>query len=206
MPDVPITVASGDYDRTRALREGAVGIASCAVTYSTVEANALFIRNLKNQEFDVSEMSFSTYITLKAKNAHHYMAVPVFLSRAFRHSAIFVRTDRIASPADLKGKRIGTPEYLTTMLVWMRGLLSDEYGIAPSDLRWRLGPLEQPARQDAPAPHAHGPSSPGGGVEIEAIPAGKTLAGMLAEGELDAVFSARPPSCFLKPPLSLRPP
>jgi len=191
MPDVPITVASGDYDRTRALREGTVGIAGCAVTYSTVEANALFIRNLKNQEFDVSEMSFSTYITLKARDAHHYTAVPVFLSRAFRHSAIFVRTDRIASPADLKGKRVGTPEYLTTMLVWLRGLLSDEYGIAPSDLRWRLGGMEQPSAKTAPPEEITG-------VEIKNIPADKTLAGMLANGELDALFTARPPSCFLK--------
>src|SRR5882762_8299416 len=214
MPDIPITVASGDYDRVRALREGAVGIAGCAVAYSTVEANALFVRNLKNQEFDVSEMSFSTYITLKERGAHHYTAIPVFLSRAFRHSAIFVRTDRgIASPADLKGKRVGTPEYFTTMLVWMRGLLSDEYGIKPSDLRWRLGPLEQPARPVEPSSPADGVVALGAAassysplvgekkeaanVEIEAIPAGKTLAGMLAEGELDAVFSARPPSCFL---------
>jgi len=191
MPDIPITVASGDYDRVRALREGAVGIKGCAVTYSTVEANALFVRNLKNQEFDVSEMSFSTYVTLKSRGAHHYTAVPVFLSRAFRHSAIFVRTDRIASPADLEGKRVGTPEYLTTMLVWMRGLLSDEYGIAPSDLRWRLGGLEAPAQKtSSPEPVA--------GVEIENIPAGKTLAGMLEAGEIDAIFSARPPSCFVK--------
>src|SRR5262249_9955342 len=191
MPDVPITVASGDYDRTRALREGTVGIAGCAVSYSTVEANVLFIRNLKNQEFDVSEMSFSTYITLKSRNAHLYTAVPVFLSRAFRHSAIFVRTDRIAAPADLKGKRVGTPEYLTTMLVWMRGLLADEYGIPPSDLRWRLGGMEQP-------PAKATPPEPVAGVEIEIIPAAKTLAGMLADGELDALFTARPPSCFLK--------
>ena len=81
MLDIPITVACGDYDRVRALREGTVGIAGCAVTYSAVEANALFIRNLKNQEFDVSEMSFSTYITLKARDAHHYTAVPVFPAR-----------------------------------------------------------------------------------------------------------------------------
>jgi len=191
MPDIPITVACGDYDRVRALREGTVGVAGCAVTYSTVEANALFIRNLKSQEFDVSEMSFSTYITLRARDAHHYTAVPVFLSRAFRHSAIFVRSDRIASPADLKGKRVGTPEYLTTMLVWLRGLLSDEYGIAPSDLRWRLGGLEQPSQKTTPP-------EPVAGVEIDNIPAGKTLAGMLADGELDALFTARPPSCFLK--------
>jgi 4,5-dihydroxyphthalate decarboxylase len=191
MSDVPITVASGDYDRVRALREGKVGITGCTVAYSTVEANALFVRNLKNQEFDVSEMSFSTYITLKSRDAHHYTAVPVFLSRAFRHSAIFVRSDRIKSPADLKGMRVGMPEYLTTMLVWLRGLLSDEYGIAPSDLRWRLGGLEQPSAK-AGAPDAVA------GVEIENIPAGKTLNGMLADGEIDAIFSARPPSCFIK--------
>jgi 4,5-dihydroxyphthalate decarboxylase len=191
MPDIPITVASGDYDRVRGLREGTVGIAGCAVAYSTVEANALFVRNLKHHEFDVSEMSFSTYITLKARGAHHYTAVPAFLSRAFRHSAIFVRSDRIASPAGLKGKRVGTPEYLTTMLVWMRGLLSDEYGIAPSDLRWRLGGLEQPSTKP-------GAPDPVVGVDIENIPAGKTLSGMLADGEIDAIFSARPPSCFVK--------
>src|ERR1700740_89527 len=151
MPDIPITVASGEYDRIRAIRDGIVKVEGCAVSYHVVEPNQLFIRNLKHQEFDVSEMSFSTYITLKDRGAHHYTAVPVFLSRAFRHSAIFVRTDRIAAPADLKGKRVGTPEYLTTMLVWMRGLLSDEYGIKPSDLRWRLGGMEAPAGQTAAA-------------------------------------------------------
>ena len=265
MPDIPITVASGEYDRIRAIRDGIAKVEGCAVTYHVVEPNQLFVRNLKAQEFDVSEMSFSTYIALRDQGKAHYTAIPVFLSRAFRHSAIFVRTDRgIASPADLKGKRVGTPEYFTTMLVWMRGLLSDEYGIKPSDLRWRLGPLEGPARSVQPSPPADSavalgarPSSPspaepppypppqagegrvgagsatqqsdrsrqqptsvGGGekktglvardpnpfagqhreanVEIEPIPAGKTLAGMLAEGELDAVFSARPPSCFLQ--------
>jgi len=202
MPDIPITVASGEYDRIRAIRDGTVKVEGCAVTYHVVEPNQLFVRNLKAQEFDVSEMSFSTYVALRDQGKAHYTAIPVFLSRAFRHSAIFVRTDRgIASPADLKGKRVGTPEYFTTMLVWMRGLLSDEYGIKPSDLRWRLGPLERPALASAP-PQPAGPTGSTADVEIEAIPAGKTLAGMLAEGELDAVFSARPPSCFLPPPPS----
>ena len=226
MPDIPITVASGDYDRIRAIRDGIVKVAGCAVAYHVVEPNQLFVRNLKHQEFDVSEMSFSTYITLRDQGKAHYTAIPVFLSRAFRHSAIFVRTDRgIASPADLRGKRVGTPEYFTTMLVWMRGLLSDEYGIKPSDLRWRLGPPEQPAAMTAPSPaeprYSEGsatqqsdrsqqqPTSVGGeeqkegraaSAEIETIPAGKTLSGMLADGELDAVFSARPPSCFMQPP------
>src|SRR6266853_1032586 len=202
MPDIPISIASGEYDRIRAIRDGTVKVEGCAVTYHVVEPNQLFVRNLKSQEFDVSEMSFSTYIALRDQGKAHYTAIPVFLSRAFRHSAIFVRTDRgIASPADLKGKRVGTPEYFTTMLVWMRGLLSDEYGIKPSDLRWRLGPLEQPAVASAPS-LSLGPSESTAEVEIEAIPAGRTLAGMLAEGELDAVFSARPPSCFLQLPPS----
>jgi 4,5-dihydroxyphthalate decarboxylase len=225
MPDIPITVASGEYDRIRAVRDGSVKVEGCAVTYHVVDPNQLFVRNLKNQEFDVSEMSFSTYITLRDQGKAHYTAIPVFLSRAFRHSAIFVRADRgIASPADLKGKCVGTPEYFTTMLVWMRGLLSDEYGVKPSDLRWRIGPLEGPMPPTRPPPAADGVNALGGGekeagaarhdpsasagqhregpadVEIEAIPAGKTLAGMLAEGELDAVFSARPPSRFLQPP------
>jgi 4,5-dihydroxyphthalate decarboxylase len=193
MPDIHITVASGEYDRIRPIKDGAVRIEGCVIDYHVVEPNQLFVRNLKSQEFDVSEMSFSTYITLVEQGLAHYTAIPVFLSRAFRHSAIFVRADRgIASPADLKGKRVGTPEYFTTMLVWMRGLLSDEYGIRPSDLRWRLGGLEQPARDTA---KVEAPA----GVEVEPIPSGKTLSGMLADGELDAVFSARPPSCFGPP-------
>src|SRR5262252_1569681 len=249
MPDIPISIASGEYDRIRAIRDGIVKVEGCAVTYHVVEPNQLFVRNLKDQEFDVSEMSFSTYIALRDQGKAHYTAIPVFLSRAFRHSAIFVRTDRgIASPTDLRGKHVGTSEYFTTMLVWMRGLLSDEYGVKPSDLRWRLGPLEQPAREvwsppladgaigngatisppspqsksavadfdhsiEGPNPLGEGrggptptpdPSLQGGGehatnIEIEAIPAGKTLASMLADGELDAVFSARPPSCFPQP-------
>jgi 4,5-dihydroxyphthalate decarboxylase len=216
MPDIAISMASGAYDRIRAIRDGTVKVEGCAVTYHVVEPNQLFVRNLKNQEFDVSEMSFSTYIALRDQGRSHYTAIPVFLSRAFRHSAIFVRAGRgIESPTDLKGKRIGTPEYFTTMLVWLRGLLSDEYGIAPSDLRWRLGPMEQPARQvHEPSPdesrnggrsigqqrdrsQQNAISNGGKNVEIETISAGKTLAGMLAAGELDAVFSARPPSCFL---------
>jgi len=238
MPDVPISIAFGDYDRTRGIRDGIVKVEGCAVTYHVVEPNKLFVRNLKNQEFDVSEMSFSTYIALRNQGKAHYTAIPVFLSRAFRHSAIFVRAGGgIASPTDLRGKRVGTPEYFTTMLVWMRGLLSDEYAIKPSDLRWRIGPMEQPA-QPMPLPAASAPSSlvgqgqsggargsgnfvlprplpspQGGGerdgaadVEIETISTGKTLAGMLAAGELDAVFSARPPSCFVQTPPHPPPP
>jgi 4,5-dihydroxyphthalate decarboxylase len=190
MTDIPLTIASGNYDRTRALKDGTVRVDGCAVTYTNVEPNELFKRIRRSPEFDVSEMSFSTYIAQREQGNAAYTAIPVFLSRAFRHSAIFVRTDRgIETPADLRGKRVGTPEYFTTMLVWMRGLLADEYDVKPSDLRWRLGGLEQPAKEtprDTPMPD----------IEIEAMPAGKTLSSMLEDGDIDAVFSARPPSCF----------
>jgi 4,5-dihydroxyphthalate decarboxylase len=194
MTDIPITIASGDYDRTRALKDGRVRVAGCAVTYSNVEPNQLFKRILRAPEFDVSEMSFSTYIVRREQGKEAYTAIPVFLSRAFRHSAIFVRTDRgIRTPADLKGKRVGTPEYFTTMLVWLRGLLSDEYDVQPSDLFWRIGGQEQPA--SAASELAAIP-----GVSVELIPAGKTLSGMLADGDIDALFAARPPSCFQRTP------
>jgi 4,5-dihydroxyphthalate decarboxylase len=194
MTDIPITIASGDYDRTRALKDGRVRIAGCAVTYSNVEPNQLFKRVLRAPEFDVSEMSFSTYIVQREQGTGAYTAIPVFLSRAFRHSAIFVRTDRgIRTPADLKGKRVGTPEYFTTMLVWLRGLLSDEYDVKPSDLCWYIGGQEQPA--SAAPEFARMP-----GMTIESIPAGKTLSGMLAQGDIDALFTARPPSCFHRTP------
>ena len=190
MTDIPITIASGDYDRTRALKDGRVGITGCVVTYNNVEPNQLFKRILRAPEFDVSEMSFSTYIVQREKGKEAYTAIPVFLSRAFRHSAIFVRTDRgIRTPADLKGKRVGTPEYFTTMLVWLRGLLSDEYDVKRSDLFWCIGGQEQPA---SAAPELAGMP----GVAIESIPVGKTLSGMLADGDIDALFASRPPSCF----------
>ena len=182
MTDIPITIASGDYDRTRALKDGSVRVEGCAVTYTSVEPNELFKRNLRHQEFDVSEMSFSTYIVQREQRTPATTAIPVFLSRAFRHSAIFVRTDRgIRTPADLRGKRVGTPEYFTTMLVWMRGLLSDEYGVQPADLHWRIGRQEQAVKGPTNAP-----SMPG--IDIAAIPADTTLSAMLADGEIDALF------------------
>jgi 4,5-dihydroxyphthalate decarboxylase len=194
MTDIPITIASGDYDRTRALKDGSVRVEGCAVTYANVEPNELFKRNLRNQEFDVSEMSFSTYIVQREQGTAATTAIPVFLSRAFRHSAIFVRTDRgIRTPADLRGKRVGTPEYFTTMLVWMRGLLSDEFDVRPSDLTWCIGGQEQPVKE--PAKVALMP-----GIDIATIPADTTLSAMLADGKIDALFAARPPSCFGRAP------
>src|SRR5215470_12469484 len=110
MADLAITLASGDYDRTRALKEGRVSVEGCAVDYSVVEPNELFKRNLKSQEFDVSEMSLSTYVAHRAEGKAHYTAIPVFLSRAFSHVAFFVPCNRRGATEKLSKKSTKLPE------------------------------------------------------------------------------------------------
>ncbi len=115
-----------------------------------------------------------------------------FLSRLFRHSGIYIRTDRsINRPQDLKGKTIGLPEYQITANVWIRGILQDEYGIKPSDIKWRRGGLEDAGR-DERAPIKLPPD-----IDLADIPTDRTLSHMLASGELDGLVSARAPSCYL---------
>lgn len=193
MSNVPITIASGDYDRTRAIRDGIVPVDGCEVTYLCMEAEELFFRSARYREFDVCEMSFAGYLMQRAQGKTTHIGIPIFPSRTFRHSAIFVRTDRgIHSPADLRGKIVGCPDYAMTAIVWARGLLADEYAVRPEDLRWRIGGQEDPGA----GPRV--PIVPPPGVEIETIPANKTLSAMLAEGELDAILVSRPPSCFTR--------
>ena len=149
MSIVPITIACGNYDRTRPIRDGRVLVDGCDVTFLALEPEEVFYRAFRNQEFDVSELSFSSYIRTVAADVSPYIAIPAFVSRIFRHSGIYVRSDRgINSPADLKGKLIGLPEYQITAVVWQRGMLQDEYGVKPSDIRWRTGGQEQPGRDE----------------------------------------------------------
>ncbi|HET9149047.1 MAG TPA: PhnD/SsuA/transferrin family substrate-binding protein, partial [Alphaproteobacteria bacterium] len=143
--------------------------------------------------FDVAELSFSNYVALRSRGECPYLAIPVFPGRKFRHSAIYVRTDRgIKKPEDLKGRLVGVPEYQVTAVVWMRGMLEDEYGVKPSDIRWRTGGLEQAGRTEKVALKLPA------GVELELIPPTRTLSEMLASGELDAVIAPRPPSIYTK--------
>src|SRR5579859_7695819 len=121
-----------------------------------------------------------------------YVGIPAFVSRIFRHSGIYIRSDAgIKTPADLRGKRIGLPEYQITAVVWMRGLLQHEYGVKPTEISWRNGGLEEAGRDERT------PLKPIPGLDLQPIPNDKTLVGMLREGELDAIFTARPPSSFL---------
>ena len=190
---IPITIACGDYDRTRAIQDGRVQVEGCDVTYIPLEPEEVFHRTFKFQEFDVSELSFSSYLRITDSGKSDYIGIPAFVSRLFRHSGIYIRTDRgIEKPEDLRGKRIGLPEYQITAVVWMRGILQDEYGVKPTDIHWFQGGQEQPGRTERT------PLAPIPGLDLKVIPSDKTLSGMLEAGELDALFTARAPSCFMR--------
>ena len=192
MVEVPVTIACGNYDRTEAIRDGRVKVEGCAVTYLPLYPEEIFHRVFKFQEFDISEMSFSSYIRTVAAGTSEYTAVPAFVSRIFRHSGIYIRKDSgIAKPEDLRGKRIGVPEYQITAVVWMRGMMQHEYGVSPSEIHWRSGGQEEAGR------HERTPLKPIKGVDLEPIEEHQTLVGMLRDGELDALFTARAPSSFL---------
>jgi 4,5-dihydroxyphthalate decarboxylase len=192
MPEVPITIACGNYDRVQAIKDGRVKVEGCAVTFLPLYPEEIFHRVFKFQEFDVSEISFSSYIRTVAAGTSAYIGIPAFVSRIFRHSGIYIRNGAgIRKPEDLRGKRIGLPEYQITAVVWMRGLLQHEYGVKPSEIQWRSGGQEQPGRGERT------PLKPIPGLDLKAIPDDKTLVGMLRDGELDALFTARAPSSFL---------
>ncbi|MDQ3189209.1 MAG: ABC transporter substrate-binding protein, partial [Pseudomonadota bacterium] len=129
MAKLQLSIAMGDYDRTRALLDGAVQIDGVDPVYMTLSPEEIFFRAFRGAEFDVSELSLSSYLVKASKGESPYVAVPVFLSRAFRHTSIYVRTDRIKQPQDLKGRRIGVPEYQLTAIVWARSILQDDYGV-----------------------------------------------------------------------------
>jgi 4,5-dihydroxyphthalate decarboxylase len=191
MAKLPITIASWNYDRVQAVIDGRVPVDGCEVNYLPLRPEETFHRAYINQEFDVSEIGFSAYIIATSRGGSDYVALPVFLSRLFRHSAIYIRTDRgIRAPKDLAAKKVGVPEYQMTAAMWVRGMLQDQYGVKPNDIEWRQGGLESPGRKDKM------PMNLPPGFPLESIGDARTLSGMLAEGALDAVISAEAPSCY----------
>ena len=193
---VPLTVATGNYDRVRPLADGRVRVRGCRLRHLCLPLDALFIRAFGDAEFDVAELSWSYYLNAVSRGSFPYIAIPVFVSRSFRHSTIYIRTDRgISRPEDLAGKRVGIREYQTTFAVVMRGLLKDLHGVDASHLDWHVGPLE--AGPQTPMHHPPMPAAPRHRLTLHPIAAGQSLAQMLAQGELDAVMSNRPPSCFV---------
>src|SRR5262249_13780808 len=192
MVDVPITIACGNYDRTQAIKDGVVKVEGCAVTYLPLYPEEIFHRVFRFQEFDVAEISFSSFIRTAGSGTASYVGIPAFVSRIFRHSGIYVRADAgIRQPEDLRGKRIGLPEYQITAVVWMRGMLEHEYGVHPSEIHWRSGGQEEPGRKERT------PLKPIPGLDLQPIRDDQTLVEMLKAGELDPLFTAPRPSSFL---------
>ena len=193
MKTLELSLGCCNYDRTRAIFDGRVGIEGCELVPIALEPEETFHRVFQGQEFDICEMSLSSHTLNIARGTNKYVAVPAFLSRAFRHSGIYIRTDRnIRTPADLRGKQVGIPEYQITANVWIRGMLQDEYGIHPRELRWRRGGLEQPGRRE------RSPISLPADIEVKQVADDASLSQLLEAGELDAVFSAKAPSCHTR--------
>ena len=182
-------------DRTRALVDGKAAIDGCNINFINGPAEELFQRAFRHGEFDIAELSLGTHLMTTARGQSRYVAIPVFLSRSFRHSAIYVRGDRgIERPEMLKGRRIGVPDFQQTAGIWVRGMLNDEYGVRSSDVRWVTGGLEQTGRQ------ARMPYSLPDEIHFEPIAPNDTLAMLLDRGEIDAVIAPKPPSCFGRNP------
>jgi len=191
MTVLKLTFGCGPSDRVAAIFDGRVRIEGCELSCFPIGPEEAFHRAFAGQDFDLTELSASSLILTTARGDAKYLALPVFLSRVFRHSAFFIRTDRgIRSPEDLRGKLIGVPEYQMTAALWARGILGDEYGVKSQEIRWRNGGLNKAGRQER-TPISLPPS-----FELQSIPAHRTLSDMLAAGELDGVVTARVPGCF----------
>jgi len=193
MSNLRLSFGCWDYYRTRALMDGSVKPDGIDLTYLNMPVEETFFRMLRNREFDLAEMSLSSYTVSMQKPERPFVAIPVFPSRFFRHSCIYVHAGSgIKSPKDLIGKRIGVPEYQMTAPVWIRGILSDHYGVPVDSVTYMSGGEEEPNRDeklklDLP-------------LNIKLVPIGptQTLSRMLHTGEIDALYTARMPSSFLK--------
>jgi 4,5-dihydroxyphthalate decarboxylase len=190
---IPLTYAGVVYDRTRALYDGSVRVEGVDLRYLETGIEELFWRQGKYAEFDAAEFSFGAYIAGVEQLDAPLCAIPVFPSRAFRHSALYVHADSpIAGPADLAGRSIGTPEWSMTASLWVRGILGEHYDLDLTSVRWRTGGLEEPGRQEKSR------VTPPDRFSVEPLAPGQSLSEQLMTRGIDALISARPPAAFLK--------
>jgi 4,5-dihydroxyphthalate decarboxylase len=193
MPDVPLTLASGFYDRMHALYTGEVKPAGVDLTFIPIDdPRQIFDRMGGGLEFDASEFSLSEHITKLVAGNSPFVAVPVFISRVFRHQFIFINTKSgIRHPKDLEGRRVGVPLYVQTAAVFIRGLLQHEYGVDLSTIRWVQGAMEHPG--------THGKPNVLGllkSIDIEQNTSGKSLNQLLEDGGIDAMITASIPEPY----------
>lgn len=197
MPTLTLSLACDLNDRTQAILNGQTRPKGINLNYIPLQIEEIFWRMLRHQEFDAAEMSMSSYMMTVDRNDPEFIAIPAFPSRFFRHSCIFINEDAsIDEPEDLAGKRVGVPEYQMTASLWIRGMLHDEYGVAPSDVHWFHGGEEDEGREEKLSLNL--PDR----ITLDAIPSTHTLSGMLEAGELDALITARTPSSFPQGPVS----
>ena len=186
MAQLKLTLACGDYDRTRALADGTVRPEGIDLRYLPMRPAETFWRMLNNAEFDASEMSLSSYSILRSQGDTRFIALPVFPSRIFRQSCVYVNTRAgIRRAQDLKGKRFGAADYQMTAAVWVRGFLQHDYGVLPEDMKWVVG---APVRAGVKIPQR---------VQIEHVGRERPLDLMLEEGLLDAILGVTIPRPFL---------
>ena len=146
MAKLNLSVAVRDYDRTRPLSDGLVQIDGVDPVFMALDPEEIFFRAFRPAEFDICELSMSSFTVKTAQGNCPYVGVPAFVSRAFRHTAIYVRSDRIHNPLDMKGRKIGVQEYQLTANVWARAILQDDHGVNPADIHWIRGGLLEAGR------------------------------------------------------------
>ncbi|KMK65020.1 ABC transporter substrate-binding protein [Puniceibacterium sp. IMCC21224] len=191
MSNISLTLGCWDYDRVQPLIDGRVRPAGIDLTFLNMIVEETFFRMLRNHEFDACEMSMSSYTVSLTRPDRPFVAIPVFPSRFFRHSCIYVNAAAgIEKPEDLIGKRIGVPEYQMTAPVWIRGILQDYHNVPVDSVTYVTGGEETPNRDEKlklDLPDR---------IRIERIGPTDTLAQMLADGRIDALHTARKPSTF----------
>ena len=189
---LPITLAAGKYDRTLALRDGTVQPEGIQLNYLALAVEETFWRMTRYLEFDASEMSGSAYLVERSKPDPRYIAIPVFLSRTFRHNCIYIRPDAgIAKPEDLAGRRVGIPEYGLTALTWVRAFLQYDYSVHPNQIQWVIGGEEQPGREE------RAPVKLPDDISIELLTGDATLNSSIEDGKIDAIIAPRRPHAFV---------
>lgn len=199
MKKLHLSLACWLYDRTLALYDGTVRPEGIEINYIPLRVEEILYRMLKFREFDVAEMPISFYLSSLFEGDKPFIAIPVFPSRFFRHSRIYVNVNSgIKEPSDLRGKKVGIPAYSIIAAVWIRGILSDFYDVKVDSVTYYTGPLEDPARyrHHAMLPEVDILPKYKKEIRVERIPAGRYLSEMLISGEVDALYTAHTPSSF----------
>lgn len=189
---IKLSISCGAYDRTWPLIASKIRPQGVELDWEILPPEQAFLRGMVGGEFELTEMSFSTYLLQLARGENLFTAIPVFPSRAFRHSAIYIRTDAgIERPEDLRGRTIGVPEWQLTANVWARGILSDEHGVRVEDVDWRAGDIDVPGREEK-VPVELPPS-----IRLTRIADDETLWSLMTRGEVDAIIAPRAPKALI---------